>query len=101
MSLASINAAANDAVFQGRCWVALIAPARDIANEDPATADHVARLDWSHRVLTDRLNATPRQIALQILRNSTIAALADPTTTDDASIEYQVTQVLPDLIRIG
>jgi hypothetical protein len=99
MSYADIYAAANDPAFQGRCQVAIWKAAQDIANEDPATEGHAARMDWVTRVLQDRPNITPRQLAVQVLRNPVIAG--DPEGVDDGAIQYQVNTILADLIAIG
>lgn len=101
MSYATIAAAAEDVGFQKRCKVALWKPAQDILNEDPETPEHQARADWANRVFTGRLNITPEQLAMQILRNTTIAAMQDPAAADDAAIEYQTGQVLGDIMKIG
>lgn len=98
MSYATIYAAANDEGFQGRCMVAMWQAAQGISvadRDEPAKA----RMDWATRVLQDRANITPRQLAIQVLRNATIAA--NPTGCPDGDIEYQVGLILPDLIAIG
>lgn len=99
MAYADIYTAAADTTFQGRCLVAMWQAAQDIANEAPTTADHQARKDWSTRVLQDRANITPRQLAMQVLRNATIAAAG--TTATDGDLQFQVNSVLNDIIAIG
>jgi hypothetical protein len=99
MAYADIYAAANDSAFQGRCLVALWTAAQDVATEDPATTDHIARLDWATRVLQDHANISARQLAMQVLRNSTIATA--PSSAADADIQFQVNSVLGALIAIG
>ena len=99
MAYSDIYAAANDATFQGRCLVAMWKAAQDIANESPATDNHVARKDWSTRVLQDRANITPRQVAMQVLRNATIATA--PSSAVDNDIQFQVNSILTDIIAIG
>lgn len=96
---ADIFNAANDALFQGRCQVAMWLAAGDIINEAPSTSNHAARLDWANRVLQDRANITPRQLAMQVLRNTTIAA--NPGASTDGDIQFQVNSVLAALIAIG
>ena len=91
--------AAEDAGFQGRCLVATWLAARDILAEAPETEDHVARLDWANRVLVERTNLTPRQLAVQVLQNSTIAA--NPTGASDGDIQFQVNSVIATLVRVG
>lgn len=99
MSYSQIYAAANDAEFQGRCQVALWKAAQDISSESPDVENRQARLDWSTRVLRDGANITPRQLAMQVLRNPVISA--DPVAADDGAIQYQVNVVVLDLMAIG
>lgn len=99
MSYSDIFAAANDATFQGRCLVAAWTSAQAIKTEDPATPDHQARKDWADRMLADRPNITPRQLAMQVLRNPVIAAA--PAAADDGALQYQVNAIIGDLIAIG
>ncbi|WP_323141291.1 hypothetical protein [Massilia phyllosphaerae] len=99
MSYSEIYSAAIDATFQGRCQVAMWCAAQNVADEDPAVKDHQARTDWATRVLQDRANITPRQLAMQVLRNPSISG--SPATATDADIQYQVNSILPCLIAIG
>lgn len=99
MAYADIYNAAVDSIFQGRCYVAAWKAAQDIVNEDANTANHSARLDWALRALTDRLSITGKQLAMQVLRNGTIAA--NPGASTDNDLSFQVGVVIPDLIRIG
>jgi hypothetical protein len=99
MAYADIYNAANDPLFQGRCQVAMWKAAQDIAAEDPATANHSARMDWANRVLQDRANITPRQLAMQVLRNPTIAS--NPGASTDGDLQFQVNSVLASLIAVG
>lgn len=99
MSYTDIFNAANDPGFQGRCRVATWRTAQDIANEAPETENHQSRKDWAMRVLADRTNITDRQLAMQVLRNSVIAAA--PANAPDSDIQYQVNTVLDALIAIG
>lgn len=99
MAYADIYNAANDALFQGRCQVAMWKAAQDIATEGPEAAAHVVRMDWATRVLQDRANITPRQLAMQILRNPAIAA--NPGAASDGDIQYQVNSMIESLIAVG
>lgn len=99
MAYIDIFNAANDATFLGRCQVAMWKAAQDIAAESIGTQNHAARLDWSTRVLHDRANITGRQLAMQVLRNTTIAAA--PLTAADADLQFQVNSIIPDLVLIG
>lgn len=99
MAYADIYTAANDVTFQGRCQVAMWTAAQAIASEATNTSNHAARIDWAARVLTDRANITPRQLAMQVLRNATIAAA--PASASDGDLQFQVNSVVGDLIAIG
>lgn len=99
MAYADIYTAATDTAFQGRCLVAMWKAAQDIAAEATNTANHSARADWATRVLQDRANITPRQLAMQVLRNPTIAA--SPGTSTDDDLQFQVNSILTDLLTIG
>lgn len=99
MSYADTFAAANDSTFQGRCQVALWSAAGDIVAESPDTADHAARLAWAMRILQDRAAITARQLAIQVLRNATIAA--NPVGASDGDLQFQVNSILPSLLVIG
>lgn len=96
---ADIYAAVTDAAFQGRCLVAMWKAAQDIAAEAPSMPNHQARIDWAVRVLQDKANITPRQLAMQVLRNATIAG--NPSASTDSDLQFQVNSVLADLITIG
>lgn len=99
MAYTDIYTAANDATFQGRCLVAMWKAAQDIANESPTTDNHAVRKDWAVRVLQDRANITPRQVAMQVLANAVIASA--PASAADADIQYQVNTSLAAIIAIG
>ena len=101
MTFLTLANAAKDADFQARCKVALWGPAQDILNESDQTQNHAARMDWAQKVFSGRLSIAPEQIATQVLRNSTIAALPNPTTASDGDIAFQVSVVLSDIIKIG
>ena len=96
MAYADIYNAATDNLFQGRCMAALWARAQVVVNEDPRDP---VRFAWAQNVLKDKAAITPRQVAMQVLRNSTIAA--NPGQSPDGDIEFQIVQVLDDLIAIG
>jgi hypothetical protein len=96
---ADIFNAANDPLFQGRCLVAMWRAAQDVAAESPDTQGHQQRADWATRALQDKAIITPRQLAMQVLRNATIAA--NPGAASDGDIQFQVNSILPSLIAIG
>lgn len=99
MAYADIYNAATDANWQGRCQVAMWKAAHDILAEDPGTPDHERRHDWAVSALRDQLTITPKQIAMQVLRNATIAA--NPGAATDSDIQFQVNSILGDLLTIG
>ena len=99
MNYLSIFSAANDATFQSRCQVAMWRAAQDISAESPETDNHVSRKEWSARVLQDKATISCRQLAMQVLRNDTIAV--DPTAADDGDIQFQVNSVIDAIIAIG
>lgn len=73
--------------------------AQDVVAESPDTPNHQARMDWATRVLRDGTNITPRQLAMQVLRNAVIAA--DPGNASDSDVQFQVNSIIEDLIAIG
>ena len=99
MAYADIYNAAIDSSWQGRCQVAMWKAAHDILAEDPQTQDHQRRKAWAVNVLRDQVVITPKQLAMQVLRNTTIAA--NPGAATDADIQFQVNSILADLLTIG
>lgn len=99
MAYADVYNAAVDSAFQGRCLVAMWEVARGLMVESTDTANHAARVAWAQNALRDRLSITPKQVAIQVLRNTTIAG--NPGSASDGDILYQMTQVVGDLIAIG
>lgn len=99
MAYADIFNAATDANWQGRCQVAMWKAAHDIMAEDPQTQDHQRRTAWAINVLRDQVTITPKQLAMQVLRNAAIAA--NPGAASDNDLQFQVNSVLPDLLTIG
>ena len=99
MAYTDIYTAASDETFQGRCLVAAWVAAQSIIAEDPQTQDHQRRKAWAVNVLRDQVVITPKQLAMQVLRNTTIAA--NPGAATDADIQFQVNSVLADLLTIG
>lgn len=93
------NAAVDTAIFQPRCMVAVWKAAHDILAEDPGTPDHQRRKAWAVNVLRDQVVITPKQLAMQVLRNTTIAE--NPGAAPDADIQFQVNSILADLLTIG
>jgi hypothetical protein len=99
MAYADIFNAANDLLFQGRCQVAMWTAAQDIMAESPLTDHHQQRADWANVVLQDKAKVSPRQVAMQVLRNATIAA--NPGAASDGDIQFQINSVIANLIALG
>ncbi len=99
MTYSAIYAASTDTTFQGRCAVALWKAAQDILAEDAQTPNHAQRVNWARTALAGRLEITPQQLAVQVLRNPTIAA--DPAAASDGDLQFQVNSILADLLLIG
>jgi hypothetical protein len=99
MAYADIFNAATDSMFQGRCQVAAWIAAQNIISEDPQTPDHPARINWAINILRDTASITPKQLAMQVLRNATIAG--NPGASSDGDIQFQVNSLVADLVVIG
>ncbi len=99
MSYIAIFGAANDGEFQSRCQVAMWRAAQDIAAESPETEGHAMRKAWADRALQDKLTITCRQLAMQVLRNPSIAESLG--AAPDSDIQYQVNAVIDSIIAIG
>ncbi len=99
MSYAAIYAASKDETFQGRCLVAARAAANDIMAEATNTPNHAARRAWAVNILRGRQTITPEVLAVQILRNATVAA--NPTAAPDGDLKFVVVSLLAELIEIG
>jgi hypothetical protein len=93
------NAATDTAIFQPRCQVAMWKAAQDIMGESPQTPDYARRVAWATNVLRDKAAITPKQLAMQVLRNPTIAA--NPGAAVDGDIQFQVNSIIGDLLNIG
>ena len=99
MAYADTYAAVSDPIFCGRCMVAMWVAAQAIISEDPGAADHQRRYDWAVSVLRDQVSISPRLLAMQVLRNATIAA--NPTAAVDGDLQFQVNSIIADLITLG
>ena len=68
--------------IQFAVWVA----ANDIVNEDPETAKHAKRVDWSRKILNGGIQASEewtRRVIPQVLMNATIQAAPEDATDSD------------------
>ena len=91
--------ASKDSAFQGRCLVACWSTATDILAENPLTPNHNNRKAWAANILRGQQQISNEQLAVQVLRNSVIAAA--PALAADADLKFAVTTFLNDLIEIG
>jgi len=109
MGYSDVWSAANDADFQGRCMAGLWDIAQAIVtnagngtlttptgNRDLTTEDCV---NFAMKVLRGEQRITLQQLAVQILRDGTIAA--DPATSQDGSIQYDIKDRWFDFMAIG
>jgi len=99
MAYADIYNAANDANFQGRCWVAAWKAAQDILVEAANTPDHARRVAWATQILRDQASITGRQLAMIVLQNVTIAA--NPGAAADADLQFQINSAMDQLLTLG
>ena len=90
---------ANDADFQGRCTAALWDYCNKVVNDVVGYPDTEPDMVYANRVLRKIQNLSPDILAIQVLRNATIAA--DPATATDGDIEFQIGQVWGDLKEIN
>lgn len=97
MSYTLIWTNANDEAFQGRCWAGLWDVANRVIEGEatyPNTADDIT---FAKLILKDEVLVTDRQLTQQVLRNTTIAA--NPATSTDADIQFQLAQNVWDTLR--
>jgi hypothetical protein len=57
------------------------------------------RRGWAINILQGTQRATQKQIAVQVLRNVTIAA--NPASATDGDIQFQVNSVIAELVAIA
>lgn len=99
MALIDIFTAANDETFQGRCMAAAWQTAQNVIAEVGGYDVRRQSKDFALSLLRGQTQITAKQVAVQILRNSVIAAnIAASTDTD---ILFQAQQIWKDLMSIG
>lgn len=99
MAFIDVYNAASNADFQGRCLAAAWQTAQHVIAGDNGYDASAPSKDFAYSLLRDQARITPRQVAMQVLRNTTIAGnVADST---DSDIDWQVKQVWLDLVSIG
>lgn len=99
MAFSDIYTAANDETFQGRCLAAAWQTAQHVIAGDEGYDASVPGKDFAYSLLRDQTRITAKQVAMQVLRNATIAA--NVATSTDSDIDWQVKQVWLDLVSIG
>lgn len=99
MALIDVYNAANDATFQGRCMAALWQTAQHVLADDVGYDLTPDSKSLALKVLRDQVTITPKQVAMQVLRNSTISANIAGAT--DGDIDWQVKSVWTSLMEIG
>lgn len=103
--LATFNALANDGRVRAQCQMyILIGAVPAIIAEDPATANHAARLAWAlamEQSPTSLANAVSR-LLIAVIQNATIAAaLAAGNPAEDSDVEFVGTGYLATLVSLG
>ena len=106
MAYSDIWTNANDADFQGKSRAGLWDVANKVVAEEsgfPASGQEAAvpaeDAEYALKVLRDRTSLSDRVLAMQVLRNPTIAA--SPGTASDGDIQFQINSVWAELRRIG
>lgn len=99
MAFIDIYNAASDADFQGRCMAAAWQTAQHVIAEDSGYNVTLDSKNFALKLLRDQATITPRQVAMQVLRNATIAG--NVSGSIDSDIDWQVKQIWTDLMEIG
>ena len=100
------NASNNDS-FQGICLSLALTTAQHVIANDEGYDQSAPSREFSINLWRGDAKITQKQIALQVLRNATIAGavgaflVSGDLTTLDSDIDWQIKQVWPDLIAIG
>jgi len=99
MAFSDIYTAANDETFHGRCLAAAWQTAQHVIAGDDGYDVSAPSRDFAYSLLRDQTRITAKQVAMQVLRNATIAANVVASTDND--IDWQVKQTWLDLVSIG
>jgi hypothetical protein len=99
MSFLSIYTAANDDEFQGRCMAAAWITAQHVIAGDSGYDLSAPSRDFSYSLLRNQASIIPKQVAMQVLRNVTIAGNIAEST--DSDIDWQTKEIWADLVSIG
>jgi hypothetical protein len=98
MSALDLITTASDATFAGRVMMIMFKVAQAVASEDPATADHAARIDYAGLVI--RGEEKPQLVAAHVISsNPTIAQAIESepallgSNVPDADIEFALSSI--------
>ncbi|MEY9179736.1 hypothetical protein [Bradyrhizobium sp. USDA 313] len=98
MSALDLIATASNDTFAGRVMMIMFKVAQSVASEDPATADHAARIDYAGMVI--RGDEKPKLVSAHVISsNPTIAAAieSDPgaygSNVPDGDIEFALASI--------
>ena len=87
------SAVVADSVLRKQVSTALHKAAVNVRNEDPATANHARRLQWSKQVLTQGgIESMAAAIVWSVLENAAIQAA--PTTSPDADVQFVINSLV-------
>lgn len=104
-----VYTAANNETFQGRCLAAAWQTAQHVVAGDEGYDVSAPSRDFAYSLLRDQTRITAKQVAMQVLRNATIASNIAVVLTnnpanasgEDSDIDWQVKTVWSDLVSIG
>ena len=99
MALADVYTAANNETFQGRCMAAAWQTAQHVIAADEGYDVSAPSKDFAYSLLRDQTRITAKQVAMQVLRNATIASNVAAST--DSDLDWQIKSVWADLVSIG
>lgn len=98
MSALDLISTASDATFAGRVMMLMFKIAQQVAAEDPATAEHDARVNYSERVF--RGEEQPQLVAAHVISsNPTIGATIESypaalgSNVPDSDIEFALASI--------
>jgi|SRR5580765_2091474 len=98
MSALDLIATASDATFSGRVMMIMFKVAQQVASEDPAAADHQARIDYAGLVI--RGEEKPQVVSAHVISsNPTIGAAIESnpaalgSNVPDGDIEFALASI--------
>lgn len=99
MALIDVYNASQNADFQGRCLAAAWTTAQHVLAGDSGYDTSTQSENFALKLLRKQATISAEQVAMQVLRNSTIAGNVSGST--DGDIDWQVKQIWSDLMDIG